>query len=258
MGLRSVKRSDLCIQCHFTTKTNSSGKVKAVSGISCESCHGNAKDWIQIHNDYGGPTASKESESEAHRSQRFHESIAAGMRNTRELYAIASSCYGCHTVPNEELVNVGGHNTGSMDFELVAWSQGQVRHNFLRTGGTSNATSSIERLRVMYVAGMMADLEYSTRAVAKATQKSNYGVTVANRAAQVAVKLFKVQQQINDENVQKALQAFAGADLKVNNTDQLVVIADKIKEAGTKFTANNDGSQLEAIDSLLPKPDQYK
>ena len=257
LGLRSAKRSDVCVDCHFTT-VQSNGRIKPVSGISCESCHGAAKDWVNIHNDYGGPTVSKESETPEHRAQRWATSVANGMKNTRELYMIARSCFGCHTVPNEELVNVGGHNTGSMDFELVAWSQGQVRHNFLRTGGVSNATSDIERLRVMYVAGLIAELEFSTRAVAQATEKSNYGVTVANRAARTAVKLFKLQQQINDPDVLYALQSFAGADLKINNNDQLTKIADQIMEAGNRFTASVDGSGLAVVDPMLPTPDEYK
>ena len=64
------------------------------------------------------------------------------MNNPHNIYLIARQCYDCHTVPNERLVNVGGHLAGSQDFELVAWSQGMVRHNFLRTGGTTNAVLS--------------------------------------------------------------------------------------------------------------------
>ena len=187
LGLRSAKRSDVCIDCHYTTQ-EIGGRAKPVSGVSCESCHGSAKDWLTIHNDYGGPTASKENETDDHRQQRFALSVENGMKNTRNFYLIARSCYGCHTVPKEELVNVGGHHAGSMDFELVAWSQGQVRHNFLRTDGLENGVSEIERLRVMYVVGLIANLEFSTRATAKATSKSAYGVNVANRSARAGSK----------------------------------------------------------------------
>ena len=180
------------------------------------------------------------------------------MRNTRNLYEIASSCLNCHTVPNEELVNVGGHNAGSEDFELVSWSQGQVRHNFLRTGGSNNAASDPARIRVMFVVGLLADLEYSTRATAQATSKSDYGTKVANRAARVAVKLFECQQKIKDPNVQIALQAFAGAELRLNNSVSLLEIANQIKFAGTQFAAAADGTRLGSLDPLLPPPSQYK
>ena len=257
LGLRSVKRSDVCIDCHFTTKEKD-GRVKAIAGVSCESCHGASVDWISIHNDYGGPMATKEDETPEHRAARLDECTSLGMRNTRDLYLIASSCYQCHTVPNERLVNVGGHNAGSEDFELVRWSQGMVRHNFLRTEGEYNAESDSSRLRVMYVVGLIADLEFSTRATANATEKSNYGLKVANRAAKAAVKLYEVQQRIDNSFVQSALESFAGAELRVNNRASLLVIADQIQVAGRRFAMSSDGSELAAMDELLPDPSTYK
>lgn len=257
LGLKSVKRSNVCIDCHFTTQTDGE-KAKPVSGISCESCHGASRDWLTVHSDYGGPTATKESETPQHATERLQSSLELGMRNTRDLYLIASSCFSCHTVPNESLVNVGGHTAGTLDFELVSWSQGTIRHNFQRSGGTENAFASKERLRMMYVIGLMADLEYSTRATGKATAKSTFGMTVAKRAADVAVKLFNVQKSINDPHVQMALDAFADADLKINNETQLDEIANQIQKAGRLFAAQNAGSNLEAIDRFLPTPTQYK
>ncbi len=44
------------------------------------------------------------------------------------IYDLAKTCYGCHVVPQEDLVNKGGHRAGSA-FELVSWSQGEVLHN---------------------------------------------------------------------------------------------------------------------------------
>ena len=257
LGLRgSIKRNDVCIGCHYTVQKQG-GRLRAVSGISCESCHGAAKDWINVHSDYGGPTATKASETEAHRAQRVAKAIENGMRNPRNLYALAQSCLTCHTVPNEKLVNVGSHKAGS-DFELVAWSQGSIRHNFLRTGGKSNAKSSQERLRVMFVVGQMADLELSTRATAKATSKSTFGVTAAQRAAKVATRLYEIQQKIKNADLQKALEAFAQAELRVGNGKQLNQIADEIQKWGNRFATQTDGAKLEAIDQLLPSPESYK
>ena len=213
---------------------------------------------MEIHNDYGGNTGTKENESEEHRDERLALSTAYGMRNTRDLYLIASSCYHCHTVPNEELVNVGGHNAGSMDFELVRWSQGQIRHNFLRSDGQENAVSPIERLRVMYVVGLIADLEFSTRATANATQKSTYGLAVANRAAATAKKLMQLQQTIQVAEVEGVLSAFSKADLRTNNEEQLTAVADAIRQLGQEFAVNADGAELGLVDSFLPTPDQYK
>ncbi len=257
LGLRSVKRSAVCINCHFTLQTNGD-RNKPISGISCESCHGAAEDWLAVHNDYGAVTETKETESAEHRDERLALSTAYGMRNTRDLYLIASSCYHCHTVPNEELVNLGGHKAGSLDFELVRWSQGQVRHNFLRSDGQFNAASSIQRLRVMYVVGLIADLEFSTRATANATQKSTYGLTVAGRAAETAKRLIKLQKTIPIAEVEGALAAFSKADLRTNNKAQLIAVADAIRQFGQEFAVNADGTTLTLVDSFLPTPDQYK
>ena len=168
MGERSIKRGAICVKCHYTEQ-EVGGSTKATSGVSCESCHGPARDWIALHNDYGGPGVTKASESPQHAELRRARSVAAGMRNPHNLYLVARSCFNCHTAPNESLVERGGHPTGSPDFELVAWSQGRVRHNFLRTGGAGNAADDRSRLRVMYVVGQLADLEYSLRALAVAT-----------------------------------------------------------------------------------------
>jgi len=178
LGLKSVKRNDVCVNCHYT-RQEVGDRVRVVAGVSCESCHGGAKDWLALHNDYGGPAATRADESAEHRRQRIEASVAAGMNNPANLYLIARQCLACHTTPDEKLVNVGGHAPGSLDFELVSWSQGMVRHNFLRTQGTANATLSPAQLRVMYVVGVMADLEASFRATAQATTKATFGTTSA-------------------------------------------------------------------------------
>ncbi len=258
LGMVSVKRNDLCINCHFTTQTQPDGNIQPVAGISCESCHGAALEWLQVHNDYGGPGVTHDSESPQHRVDRLERSAGLGMRNTRNLYLIASSCLNCHTVPQEELINRGGHTAGSAGFELVSWSQGLVRHNFVRSQGMRNEESTPQKLRVMYVTGLMADLEYSTRATARATVKADYGVTVASRAAAVALKLVAVQEMIHDPLVQTALEAFSQAELRTGNSGQLNAIADAIARAGSEFATTRDGSTLAALDPLLPPAAGYR
>ena len=257
MGQKSIKRGNLCINCHYTSRRIGE-RTRIVSGVSCESCHGAAADWLALHNDYGGPTATQESESAAHRQQRIDSSISAGMRNPTNLYLVAQSCLNCHTVPNEALVNNGTHKAGSDEFELVAWSQGMVRHNFLRTEGKSNATNSREKLRVMYIVGQIADLEFSTRATALATERARFGLTVANRAAQVATRLYEIQQQVGDPLLQKILVEFSAAELRINNPQQLNQIADTINRLGIEFAGKADGHQFAAVDSMLPDPSTYR
>ncbi len=257
LGLQSIKRNDVCTQCHYT-KQIEDGRERVVAGISCESCHGGARDWVALHNDYGGLTATKASESAEHRAKRVADSVAKGMNNPHNIYLIARQCYDCHTVPNEKLVNVGGHLAGSQDFELVSWSQGMVRHNFIHGGGTTNAAPSQDELRVMYVVGVMTDLEYSLRAVATATNKSTFGVTSAQRAARMKKQLVEIQKLVNDPNIAAAIDAVETVELRLGNSAAIEAAASAVGKAAQEFAEHNDGKQLGAIDALISKPEQYK
>jgi len=58
MGIRSIKRGDVCLDCHYTSQSVGD-KNQIIAGVSCESCHGAALDWVTLHNDYGGPPVFK-------------------------------------------------------------------------------------------------------------------------------------------------------------------------------------------------------
>lgn len=258
LGLRSVKRNDTCVRCHYTRKEER-GKVRIDSGVSCESCHGPAQDWIEIHAEYaGGPGVTRETETPDGRQQRRLASIAAGMNNPSNLYLIARQCLDCHTTPDERLVEIGGHPAGSADFDLVAWSQGMVRHNFVRSGGTMNEPSSLSRVRVMHVVGLMTDLEYSLRAVAKATSAGAYGQAAAARAAARKQSLWGVQRRLDDPLIATALDAVATLELRLGNREAIDTAADAVSDAAFAFAERADGARLAAIDDLLPAPAQYK
>lgn len=257
LGLRSIKRNDTCVKCHYTEQSDGN-RVRVISGVSCESCHGGARDWINLHADFGGPTVTRATELPAHRQQRISESVAAGMNNPANLYLIARQCLDCHTAPEEKLVNVGGHSAGSPDFELVAWSQGIVRHNFVRSDGKSNALSTPERLRVMYVVGALADLEYSLRATAKATEVAAYGRASAARAAAAKRRVWEIQRRVSDERIARALDAVATLELTLGNSGAILAAADEISKAAYEFAESADGAKLSAIDDLVPKPRDFK
>lgn len=257
LGIASFKHDSACVKCHYSMQEQPSG-LEPIAGVSCESCHGPAKNWLEMHHDYGGPGIQREQEPPAHRHQRLVSSISAGMRNPENVYLVAQSCYRCHTVPDEKLVNVGGHAAGSLNFELVAWSQGSVRHNFVRSNGQTNAPSAKERTRVMFLSGMIADLEFSLRATAEATVKETYGLTSAGRAARAAKRLAAAQNKVHQPILDEVLKAFEGIELKLNNRQQLSAAADAIAELGIRFAATVDGTKLEAIDPFLPRADQWK
>ena len=180
------------------------------------------------------------------------------MRNPANVYAVAQSCLRCHTTADEELVNVGGHSAGSLDFEFVAWSQGTIRHNFVRTDGKTNEVSSPERLRVMFVAGMIAELEASLRATAVATEKAKFGITNAKRTAKAAAKLKSVAAKVDSEIIDQIVAVFDSVTLKLNNAAQLTAAADKISALGYRFAEEADGESLQALESFIPQADRWK
>lgn len=253
LGLRSIKHAGRCVDCHYTQKAEPGGDIHVIAGVSCESCHGAANSWVELHQDYGGEGITRLSESPDHRQQRIARSVAAGMRNPANVYSVAQSCLRCHTTADEELVNVGGHSAGSLEFEFVSWSQGTIRHNFVRTDGKTNEVSSAERIRVMFVAGMVAELEASLRATAVATQKAKYGVTVAKRGARAGARIKSVADKVDSPILGKIVAVFDSVTLKLNNGAELNAAADKVATLGYQFAAQTDGSTLAALDGFIPK-----
>jgi len=257
MGIESFKENSACMKCHYTVKKHSVG-LEAVAGVSCESCHGAAQGWINVHNDYGGTGMTKDAETAEHRIDRLRASINGGMRNPVNVYMVAQSCYRCHTVPDERLVNVGGHKEGSMDFEMVSWSQGMVRHNFVRSNGTTNEMSSPQRLRQLFMAGMIADLEFSLRATAVATEKATFGINSAQRASRAAKRLQAAQAKLNQPLLEEIHTVFSGVKLRLNNSAELTEAADRIANLGIRFAATVKGEDLAAMDAFIPPADRWK
>ena len=256
LNIASFKSDSNCIQCHYTMQQQDD-RLHAISGVSCESCHGAAADYISIHNDYGSG-ATRQSEGREHRRDRLLTSIKAGMRNPVNVYMVAQSCLRCHTVPDEKLVNVGGHSAGSLDFELVSWSQGSVKHRFLDSANGDNKEAAPERLRLLFVAGLIADMEHSMRATALATEKATFGITSAQRTARAAKRLEAAQSKLNNEILAAVLEVFGSVKLRLNNQAELVEAADKIQRLGIRFAAVTRGEDLVAIEAYIPPPSVWK
>ena len=255
MGVRRLKNESLCLNCHFTVQKTSHGD-EAIAGISCESCHSAGKDWIKVHSGFSGKK--KETETPAEAKARWAKSEAAGMIRPHDLYKLAKNCYGCHVVPQEKLVNVGGHPAGSA-FELVAWSQGEIRHNTWYTDGKENKVADINTQRKMYVVGMAVELETALRAVGKATQRANYAFAMARRAAAARTAMAAVAKALGSKVPEAAQIVAAGnsAGLKLNNDAELSAAADKVAAATKELAAKYDGSTFGAIDSMLPPASKY-
>ncbi len=244
LGIRRIKDESLCLKCHYTEKTDDDGKVSVISGISCESCHSAAKDWIKVHNAKDDP-------------DRLVKAEKLGMLRPGDYYHVAANCFGCHTVPEEKLVNVGGHKAGS-DFELVSWLSGEVRHNLQKSAGKVNEEIPIERRRMLYIVGRALDLEFSLRGLAKATEEGDYSKAMLSRVNAAKDRLDEIAKATDLAEAKKIVATVTPADLKPGNADAINKMADAISEISSGLAKSQDGTKLASVDSLIPGPDKYK
>ncbi len=249
LGKRMKKPAaqNMCLQCHYTTLFDGK-RIRVKWGVSCESCHGPARDWVDVHQKVGGTadgTALKwgdgRNEPSSERAARLDAAAAAGMIHSEMIYDIAVNCFGCHTVPNEELVNVGKHKAGS-DFDLVAWSQGEVRHNFVSSDGApdtpTNRPATTQQLRRLYVVGAMADLEISLRNRDAAQDlDGDYHAAMATRVERCKDKIRQILAAVEIPELAAV----------VTSDDPATVGA-----AAREFVRTYDGSTLGAIDGMIP------
>jgi hypothetical protein len=258
MGDRSMKRSETCIQCHYTP-TIQRRRMRPAWGVTCESCHGPAADWVLSHAQSDGKTGEwgtmKKNETPEQRAARLEPCVEDGMIHSTMSYDIAANCFGCHTVPNEELVNKGGHPAGSAEFDLVAWSQGEVRHNFASSAGApnspSNAEAPIEQRRKLYTLGALVDLEMTLRNLASVKEPGGtFHVAMLERAQAAQAKLAEVVAAVELPGIAAALEPVP-AELTAETAVD-AAWADALREAGRAFSRSNDGSALGALDDKLP------
>ena len=258
LGIKLIKRDSMCLDCHYTP-TVQSGRLRAVSGVSCESCHGSGRDWIDVHNEYGGKDTDHTTESAEHRQARIEASRAAGMRRPSDLYPVVSSCFACHTVPNEELVNVGKHSLGSSGFELVEWVE-EIRHNFLDsflTGdGSVNAELSDVHKRRMYVVGRALDLEYSLRGLAQATESGVFFKAMQRRLRSAIVEVRAIAQVADLAAARDMVGVAREVNARLGQKQQLLDAADRIGTITRRFIAEYDEqsavvAELAVLDPLL-------
>jgi hypothetical protein len=251
MGVKRITSAGLCLNCHYTVDN----KEKAVAGISCESCHSGGQDWIKVHSGFSGKN--EKTESKAEEEARWKLADSKGMIRPSTLYRLAKNCYGCHVVPQEELVNKGGHAAGSA-FELVSWSQGEVRHTTWYSKG-KNVAADAARKRMLYLVGLGVELETALRAVGKATVRKTYAFEMAKRVDRARKQLAAAAKAApNVPEIAKLVEFAYSAKLRLNNERLLTTAADGVSKLLASITEKYDGSTIAGLDSLIPGPDKLK
>ena len=110
-----------CVKCHATVF-----RGDANAGVSCESCHGPASGWNELHQQKGS----------------YAKAVAAGMHDLRDKpAAIARVCVECHVLTDRRLA-AAGHPTGdAFDAgaslqKLVHWNQ---RYDFAQVSAAGRS-----------------------------------------------------------------------------------------------------------------------
>jgi hypothetical protein len=161
-------------------------------------------------------------------------------------------------VPQEDLVNKGGHAAGSA-FELLSWSQGEVRHTTWYSKGKDNVAADAARKRMLYLVGLGVELETGIRAVSQATAKQPYAFEMAKRVDRARKQLAAAAKAVPGvPEIGKLVEFAYSAGLKLNNGPFLTAAADGVSKTLVSITAKYDGSTMAGLDSLLPAPDKYK
>lgn len=258
MGARSMKLSDDCRGCHYTSVLQGE-RLRPMWGITCESCHGAGKEWNDTHNKVGGDPAGTtlkwgdgRSEAPEAKEKRMTAARSHGMIDPTMTYEIAANCFRCHTVPNEKLVNQGKHTAGS-DFDLVAWSQGEVRHNYLSSEGApdnpTNRPATAGEKRRLYVVGTMVDLEISLRNLITASEKEgDFHKAMRERVQRARKKMDAILAAVELPGLQAAVSKVPGT---VDGSTALEGdLPDVLAAATRKFAAAT--VDLSAMDSQIP------
>ncbi len=254
MGLERIKGPGLCLDCHFSLDAVD-GAVEgfALAGVACESCYGSAGDWYGAHSRYGMKEATSPAMPAVRDQGIYVEPADLGMIIPANLYAVAANCLGCHFVSNEKLVDRAGHATGR-GFELVAWSQGEVRHNLWFSSG--NPAASPVRQRKMYVIGKAVELEFALRALARIEAGGGrYATGMAARAQAAIEALVRVTALVRIPKVDAILDA---ARNMPRGGKQLTAAAERVAVIARSLNDAYFGDGYTALDPLIPKPKDYK
>lgn len=255
MGVRRIRSESLCASCHFTVQQKNN-RDETVSGISCESCHGAGQDWIKVHSGFSGKTILFESKAEE--KARWKLADSKGMIRPRSFYELAKNCYACHVVPQEDLVNKGGHRAGSA-FDLVAWSQGEVLHNTWYSKGRENVPASAARKRMLYLVGVGVELETALRGIGRAKVRWLYAFEMAKRADRARKQLDAAAKAAPGvPEIAEMVKLSHSAGLKLNNERHLTAAADGVSKLLVSITEKYDGSTMAGLDSMIPGPDKFK
>jgi hypothetical protein len=269
-----IARSSICTNCHATRQRDRAGQLHILGGVSCESCHnaaGGEDGWLNRHSVYGYLGVGRKDETPAHYQSRTMACQKAGQYRSSDIYQLAKACFQCHIVGDERLVNDSNHKPGSQEFDFVNWTLGEVRHNFLLDQSRNSEAPTLwadarrksvkqaaeERRRLMFVLATLADLEVSLRLRSDATADGRFSKSLNDRI-QAAHELLLGIRELAPITEFDDLQESLGAtiqnlnDVSDDTKAACIAAADQVASAAVSFAQAHDGSQLGALDDVIP------
>lgn len=243
LGQKSMKRTNECVLCHYTKIKN-----KPKAGPSCESCHGLASEWKEVHNDYGKNAAGErikkaKEEDPAHRAKRLKDAEAAGMIASRMVFDIASSCMRCHGLSNPDLsqktldVMLDNDHPVEKDFEIVKYSQGKIRHRFVPPNVNENSKLEPAGIARLFIGGQMAAYAAS-KSVENKSQNAKFVEAQQHRQTSTAKNLQTLSKDIPE------IKAFLASPDQASAHKVVAAMKDKDLSA--------------AVANMLPQEADYK
>jgi hypothetical protein len=123
LNIKDATVDDRCTVCHAPLNAvpeNLHGdNFKVSEGVSCESCHGPAENWIRSH-----------TRTDYTRADR----TAAGMRDLQNLYVRANTCVACHQNVDADILKAGHPE---LIFEMDGQSVAEPKHWSAEKNGNS-------------------------------------------------------------------------------------------------------------------------
>lgn len=114
LGIDDPATDTRCTTCHAPLDSVPADRCgadfKISEGVSCESCHGPAENWLRAH-----------TRTDYTRADR----VAAGLRDLQNLYVRANTCVACHQVVSAPLLKAGHPE---LIFELDGQSVSEPKH----------------------------------------------------------------------------------------------------------------------------------
>jgi len=195
------------------------------------------------------------------------------MTHPQNLAAMAGSCFQCHVVDDEALVNQVGHPAISDGFEVLSWYSGEVKHNFMVSKGGPVKAHVKEpqvippaRKRMLFLTGKLSHAAQTLRVLAAATDapvdqdgtylrlpngRYTFAVQHAIELQRITKEMEEVLEQVLIQEYGEALVLIRSLKLKTGHSTEIAAAAEELNRLAEQFANNHDGQEYSAIDGLI-------